>query len=104
MHYTFHTFLSLSPPKKQKKQINSLRDFLPPNEAPETLQSNIYQVPVPPDLVHKTYEDIFLHFAINDQIALGLYREMVSSCDLYLFFFFFYEACLFLLGGDYREH
>lgn len=53
---------------------NPLEDFLEDRFKDEFVQSNIWQIPVPEEMINKTYDKLFKFLLEKQLVALGLYR------------------------------
>ena len=62
---------------------NPLEDFLEDRFKDEFVQSNIWQIPVPEEMINKTYDKLFKFLLDKGLVTLGLYRLPGSSDNNY---------------------
>ena len=64
---------------------NPLEEFLEDRFKDEFVQSNIWQIPVPEEMINKTYEKLFKFLLDKGLVPIGLYRLPGASDNKYPF-------------------
>ena len=68
---------------KKDDKINPLETFLEERFKNDFAQSNIWQIPVPEEMISKSYDKLFKFLLDKKLLALGLYRLPYASDNKY---------------------
>ena len=69
--------------KKGDDYVNPLEKFLEERFKDDFTQSNIWQIPVPEEMISKSYDKLFKFLLDKKLLALGLYRLAGASDNKY---------------------
>jgi len=70
---------------KKDDNINPLEEFLEERFKNEFTQSNIWQIPVPEEMISKSYDKLFKFLLKHELLPLGLYRLPFAAENQYPF-------------------